>query len=457
VPSMTFTCDSLINGMSRIFTLKMWVWDLNGNRDYCEVTLNVQDNKNVCPDIITAGTVVIDGKVTTYDGGPVASTFVQVISTHPEYPKFGISDTTGSYRVINNPKGYDYIISPDRATPYDEGVTTLDLVLIQRHILGLSKFNNPHHIIAADATDDERVSSVDLVAIRKVILGISETFPNKSWRFVHRGHTLDPQSPFPVVDRKILFNLQSDAIQNDMIAIKIGDVNNSIRTVLDGLTVASPRTSTTWTGVLRSEGGAMYIDVVADQDQMIHGFQTTFRGGQIEEIIPRKLGIDRAFIHQVNPWHARMSYHTEAPVEVFRGQILFTLRMPMGVDPRSVSFTDKELMSEAYLGESLEVSRLGLHIDERSISSTDERYSLDQNVPNPFIDKTMVAFSIPRDATVTFEITDDAGRVVQTTTQEYTSGRHEIFLRGASFVPGVYFYSIKVDGRTITRSMLAVK
>lgn len=67
------------------------------------------------------------------------------------------------------------------------GVTTWDLVLISRHILGVQLLGSPYKIIAADANANQSVTTLDMVAIRKIILQLESEFPdNTSWRFVDK-------------------------------------------------------------------------------------------------------------------------------------------------------------------------------------------------------------------------------------------------------------------------------
>ena len=68
------------------------------------------------------------------------------------------------------------------------GVSTLDLVRIQKHLLGIEALSSPYDLIAADANNSESVSAIDLVELRKLILGIYTELPaNQSWRFVDKG------------------------------------------------------------------------------------------------------------------------------------------------------------------------------------------------------------------------------------------------------------------------------
>ncbi len=64
------------------------------------------------------------------------------------------------------------------------GVSTFDLVLISKHILGIQLFENPFQIIAADANNSGSITTFDVVTIRKVILGIDVTYPAGNWRYV---------------------------------------------------------------------------------------------------------------------------------------------------------------------------------------------------------------------------------------------------------------------------------
>jgi hypothetical protein len=65
------------------------------------------------------------------------------------------------------------------------GLTTLDLLITQRHILGIETFTNPLQYLAADVNNDQKVTALDLVHMRKIILGIETHYrDNTSWIFL---------------------------------------------------------------------------------------------------------------------------------------------------------------------------------------------------------------------------------------------------------------------------------
>lgn len=133
-------------------------------------------------------------------------------------------DASGLYEY-NAPVGNDYKVSSSvvggkRYSDFVNGVSTLDQVLIMRHILAVDIFTSPNKLLAADVNLDGRITSIDLVLARRLILGIIQDF----------GH---PYSWFirPITDPTLeayeLINLQSDATGLDFITIKLGDVNGT--------------------------------------------------------------------------------------------------------------------------------------------------------------------------------------------------------------------------------------
>jgi photosystem II stability/assembly factor-like uncharacterized protein len=136
---------------------------------------------------------------------------------------------SGSYG-FSIPYGADCTVTPTKDINIRNGVTTYDLVLIQRHILALDTLDSPYKIIAADINHSNSVSAFDLVLMRKVILFVSDTFPgNTSWRFVHGEYVfLDPIHPLdePFPESVDFADLENNA-SADFIGLKVGDVNGN--------------------------------------------------------------------------------------------------------------------------------------------------------------------------------------------------------------------------------------
>ncbi|MCB0520348.1 MAG: hypothetical protein H6577_03670 [Lewinellaceae bacterium] len=141
---------------------------------------------------------------------------------------------TGDYDItINCTADDEFSIVPFKDIGYLNGVTTFDLVLISKHILGIQPLGSPYKIIAADANGSKTVTTFDIVTIRKVILFIESNFGTNStsWRFIDASYTFpNPSNPFQTdFPECIHVDLSVDnAIgMRDFIAVKIGDVNTS--------------------------------------------------------------------------------------------------------------------------------------------------------------------------------------------------------------------------------------
>jgi hypothetical protein len=119
------------------------------------------------------------------------------------------------------------------------GVSTADLIAIQRQFMGIESFNQMGQYIASDINKDGDVSTIDLVELRKLILGIYSQFPqNTSWRFfdqtlMARTHDQSTLSEFenPFIEAK-----EKKLSEQNFTGIKIGDVNGSASPSFSALT-----------------------------------------------------------------------------------------------------------------------------------------------------------------------------------------------------------------------------
>ena len=112
------------------------------------------------------------------------------------------------------------------------GVTAVDIALIQSNVLGKSALNSPYKLIAADVNGDGKVTALDIVYIKRLILGIDSTFTNSTtkqtrlWNFVDSSYVFpDNTNPFPVKDSINLSGLSVGRTNQTFIGFKLGDVN----------------------------------------------------------------------------------------------------------------------------------------------------------------------------------------------------------------------------------------
>ncbi|MBK8491069.1 MAG: hypothetical protein IPL49_09300 [Saprospirales bacterium] len=145
------------------------------------------------------------------------------------FPQF--TDATGNYYFSCLTESPPYTFTPHLDTLPANGVTTLDLAFISRHILGLQLLDSPYKLIAADVDRSNSITTLDMLEIRKVILGIKQGFPNNtSWRFVDKNYVFpEPMNPFsePFPEAIEVINPYNGGLDKDFVAVKVGDVNGS--------------------------------------------------------------------------------------------------------------------------------------------------------------------------------------------------------------------------------------
>lgn len=111
------------------------------------------------------------------------------------------------------------------------GVSALDLVKIQKHILFIEPFSDPLTKLAADVNESGTISSLDVVGILKLLLGKVAHFPdNESWIVVpaDTDFGIPSQNPPVIGDTTILLSdILSGAREPNWLGIKKGDVNST--------------------------------------------------------------------------------------------------------------------------------------------------------------------------------------------------------------------------------------
>jgi hypothetical protein len=85
-------------------------------------------------------------------------------------------------------------------------------------------------------------------------------------------------------------------------------------------------------------------------------------------------------------------------------------------------------------------------------------FSLEQNMPNPASGNTLINYSISTSAKVSLNIVDVTGKQVMAIDKgQMTAGEHSIELNTTGFAPGVYFYTLTVDGQQSTRRLVVTQ
>lgn len=179
-------------------------------------------------DEIMAGFATLSGLVRTETGDPVVGVEV---SLEGAASRTAFTNETGRYMFDNIPAGEIYSVSLQRTGDDINGLSTLDLINVRKHILGVENLESPYRMLAADVNLSGSITTLDIIKIQKVILGVRPSFEEvDSWQFLPENFSFaDPLDPFqgtiPAVHN--ITDFREDVTDFNFIGIKSGDVNGT--------------------------------------------------------------------------------------------------------------------------------------------------------------------------------------------------------------------------------------
>jgi hypothetical protein len=224
------TCVNPIGYFGRLFIS----WDgsdlANGRlKDWLDPGDSQIDTLNGIENPVKGGST-ISGSVKNEKGTGVANVRVQLIGTGG-LTITTLTDDLGNYSIDNIPLGETYEIGAGKADVYENGLSTLDMIRVQKHILNLETLSSPYQIIAADVNNSGTISTLDLIQMRKVILNLETKFASPVWLFVPTAKNFqDAKDPFKglVSGAYTISSLSASTLTFNLVGIKFGDINSSV-------------------------------------------------------------------------------------------------------------------------------------------------------------------------------------------------------------------------------------
>ena len=461
--------DPVLNTSSRVFTcddiglneLNVYVWDDAGNNDFCTVKIIIQDNAGICSH---SGSVIADGVITAVNGTPMESVETYIINDlNREEDAAIVTDDTGLYfydRMLNK---VNYVVEPHKSDDYLNGVTTIDLVLIQRHILGLEEIKEPGLLLAADVNHDGKITASDLSEIRKLILGVTTELPDKkSWIFVMPQGQLEDPWLWP---QSVSITAQNNTrFTNNFTGIKRGDVNMSAD--VSGINAGTesrhePATILLNKGIVKA-GTDASLSFKAGNFEALTSIQLSLeinKDAQIVNIVSGLLDMKQEHYHIADidgRQVLNISWNQSTSIEIPDNGILFDVIVRTDEDMATENIMKINDNIPAELSdEVLNSYSVRLRVaDELAIK--EQTFMVYQNVPNPFTQSTMVRYYIRENEQVDIRITDIDGKVIYRTQSDGESGYNELQLNKDIFnnKHGMYLLTLSTTHDTGTIKML---
>jgi hypothetical protein len=455
----TYYCPD--TGMNNI---QMWVTDLAGNQDFCETFIDVQSNMGQCDGDTLV--VHVGGTITNENDDDVNDVEVSLNGQNNGMVLSG----PGGFQFTGIVPGTDVTLTPAKNGDPLNGVSTFDLVLISKHILGMEALDSPYKIIAADANKSNSVTTFDLVEIRKLILFINDDFPNNSaWRFVDKNYVFpNPANPWAEAFPEIINinNVPDDVLDANFTAIKVADVNNSAsgdsfagtgdRTT-DGLLIFNVKDKTISTG--------QTVNVTFEAaDFAVSGFQFTLdfdpRALTLADIQPGLANTANFGVTMSDMGILTCSWNSGEVTSLPQGSPVFSLSFTArqsGHLRDMLRINSRYTAAEAYpasSADSQEIMDVALSFGEAPVVAGFELY---QNKPNPFRQTTTIAFNLPQAAAATLTLIDASGNIVKLVKGEFAKGYNEVEIdRNELGATGLFYYRLETSGNTAVRRAVLI-
>ncbi len=455
---------------SRIFTcnevgpqnVELWVTDINGNTSVCKTVIIVWDNPENLPkcntnlqDVTVSGLIKTeDGKKVEYVEVELAQAAIGKVNTNfeGEYA-FGPIPTGGAHEVVAN-KNDDWL----------NGVSTADIVKIQRHILGIEVIKTPYRMIAADVNKSKSVTAKDISDLRKLILGVTNAIPgNTSWRFVDENFTFRNVSDalnenFP---ENYPINVLTSNMNVNFIGVKVGDVNQSAKTrgVSNTVIRSSQVLDLNFENQSVKENEIIEIPFSSNNISEFGGFQMTLEvRPEAMEIIDVegnksiRFGDDNYSMYHEGLGKITISWNGQA----VNNERLFTLKLRARTNVKLSDVISINSSITPMLGfdKELEDSRIQL----RSSTGVATEFVLLQNEPNPWSTTTSIGMLLPHKGEVMLTIYDATGKIYYKEEKTFNKGYNEWMIEKTQIESnGVYYYQVDFDTNTQTRKMVILK
>ncbi len=418
----------------------------------CWGYINVEDRNGNC----SQQNVSIVGNISTESYQTIEAVLVEMSVNMP----VSYTDEEGNYAFGDMPSGGAYQVIPSKNDDPKNGISTLDLILIQRHILGVKKFDSPYQYIAADIDRSSQVDGVDLIELRKLILGIYDDFPdNESWRFIDDAFEFAQiENPWVSVFPELYtISILDTDMEIDFIGVKVGDINGDVEA--NHLDAVIDARSSRWPLVFRydegsaSKGEVLSIPIYASNYEQVSGWQGTFMGtgAKLLGVESRALDIGNKVSHLDDVSNSlTVSYGSVELEEFDESTVLFELIVEAtGVSPYSklIELNSSITVSEGYrsfdqiVNLELEAKATGLQIDFIK--------------PNPWKTVTDIEITLDKAGRARLEFYDVSGRLVLVKSDEYEVGSHTIRLWREEFpAAGMLYVKLISGGMTTEKKMI---
>ncbi len=310
----------------------IYVWDECLNYSLVITFLVVSDINDVC----TAGiqTIAVYGSVKTHTdlSVPEVDVYLQASGVQRTYR----TDGEGRFAFENIRKYADITVQASEKQDHLRGISTADLVLIQREILQPNSLSSPYLLLAADVNQNGQITAHDIALLRSLLLGKTSALPGgEAYIFMDKHYRFaDVRNPFKEynVHRAIVVPSVGQDLRVELVAIKLGDVNASL--TFGGIAAYQETTPLYW------EADGHYLNVRCAGAMAFQALQFGLRSNQMNNAFVGLEGSDLPDLTDEHIWisgnRLRLSYNAQREIAAAPGFLIARFRLAKPVTENSI-------------------------------------------------------------------------------------------------------------------------
>ena len=380
-----------------------------------------------------------------------------------------ISDSTytnGSYsfNCLTDSGNYKIKLTKNTEVNKTNGVTALDIALVQGNILGKIILNNPYKLIAADVTGDGKITALDIVFIKRLILGLDTIFTNtvsgqkRLWTFVDSSYKFaDTTNPFPFKDSLSLAGLNAAKTNQTFIGCKLGDVNWDWSPA-----IARPHIDNTnavefsYNAIAAGASNEIRIPVKVRNFKEMSGMQFTINYNadlmEWKGIGNNPLGIETGTNHAADGKVSFLWVDPENEIKTLEdGSVMMELIFKsinngQSIIDNNTLSVDGSITAIAAYDKDFNLHGIVMKPATNNVPAvTKESWNIS---PNPVVDGSMhVQMNLKDNKTVILKLTDITGRILMVKQVEGVKGTNNFNLNKNNIQSGTYYLqAVGVDG-----------
>jgi hypothetical protein len=400
----------------------------------------------------------ITGLFKTFDNQPVKRATMIVNKADGTFQMIANKDD-GTYSIGDLLPGTEYtILFVKSLENSDNGVDVGDLAAMRRHILGQESLDSPYKIIAADINISSSIDLIDMTLLQRMILGEPVTL-TKSWRFIPASYTfVDPTNPlaeaFPTSH---VFTATSNDVTEDIISIKVGDLNGTVdptlRTTTQAIELSTPSIEAMNGDVIRIPVmvGANYSQVIGLQGSLEFDPKVL----EYQGIEAAALSVSAGNFNTNNAGQGVISFlydHPKGGADSFEsGQVLYYLNFKAignAGQAAAIALTSSQTKATAYSQGVQKAATLRLNAGEvKLIEPVVTVY------PNPAKNFNVQFEVTAEESKVTFTLKDQQGKTVSSREATFAQGQHTVNFE-PNVIAGNYFLTIEYNQHKIVKKVM---